>query len=329
MENPRLRAELLQGVGPAFLGRRGLRTPAGPLFGVVSGVVMDYCTPVATRNSIRLERSFALPLILFLTLAGLFYAPLSSGAGPADCADCKNAGRFARLQSPLGLPQGAKVRFSHPLDLKPEQWVAILSSIRVQSESGFLPFFTAKSSPTPAFNPDEISYLGAALSKNFAQAQPDKWTTFYLSRSRSPEVTEVVTGAWFVGGTRLHLLLANYRQAVTLPNILGRLRKDPLFVNVPPVYALVPGKHQTLEEKRGHLGRILKSEVQDLSIDYNSMLTGKPDAPVERSATPDAPAPPAVSPVEERLRTLQRLKDDGLITEKEYQEKRKDILKDL
>ncbi|MBI4382921.1 MAG: SHOCT domain-containing protein [Nitrospinae bacterium] len=219
------------------------------------------------------------------------------------------------------------MRFSHPLDLKPEQWVAILSSIRVQSESGFPPFFTAKSAAAPAFDSGEIAYLGAALSESFAQAQPEKWATFYLSRSRSPEVTEVVTGAWFVGGTRLHLLLANYRLEVTMPNILDRLRKDPLFVNVPPVYALVPGKHQTLEEKRGQLGRILKSEVQDLSIDYNSALTDQPDAP--RFATPDAPASPTVSPVEERLRTLQRLKDDGLITEKEYQEKRKEILKDL
>lgn len=303
-----------------------------PLFGVVSGFVMDYCRPVAIRNFIdakRLERSFALPLILFLTLAGLLQAPLASGADPANCADCKNAGHFARLQAPLGLPQGAKVGFSHPLDLKPEKWADILSSIRVQSEGGFLPFFTNKSSPAPAFDPDEISYLGAALSKSFAQAQPDKWVAFYLGRARSPEVTEVVTGAWFVGGTRLHLLLANYRLAVTMPNILDQLRKDPLFVNVPPVYALVPGKHQTLEEKRGLLGRILKSEVQDLSIDYKSALTDKSDAPVERSAAPSAPASPAVSPVEERLRTLQRLKDGGLITEKEYQEKRKEILTDL
>ncbi len=258
------------------------------------------------------------------------HATLASGAGPADCADCKNAGRFVRLQSPSNLPQGAKVSFSHPLDLKPEQWAGILSAIRVQSEGGILPFFTNKSSPAPAFNPDEISYLGEALGRNFAQAQPDKWATFYLSRSRSPEVTEVVTGAWFVGGARLHLLLANYRLAVTMPNILDRLRKDPLFVNVPPVYALVPGKRQMLEEKRGLLGRILKSEVQVLSIDYKSALTDKTAVPLKPPAAPEeAPAPTAVLPVEERLRTLQRLKDDGLVTEEEYREKRKEILKDF
>ncbi|WP_211372998.1 SHOCT domain-containing protein, partial [Ideonella dechloratans] len=60
---------------------------------------------------------------------------------------------------------------------------------------------------------------------------------------------------------------------------------------------------------------------------------GAPPAGVS-AAAPVPPAPPAdadaiARSVGERLKALQKLRDAGLVTEQEYQEKRREILKTL
>ena len=65
------------------------------------------------------------------------------------------------------------------------------------------------------------------LSKAFAQAQTDEWVVFGLTRSGSQRLTELTTGGWYVDGSLPHIVLANYRKAVTMPSTRQLLGSAP------------------------------------------------------------------------------------------------------
>jgi Short C-terminal domain len=164
----------------------------------------------------------------------------------------------------------------------------------------------------------------------FAQAQPTEWVVFGLSRPGPSEVAEIATGGWFMEGTHLHLFLANYRYAVTAPNIRELAWENPLSSQVNS-YELVPGDHQTLiQTKEDGLRRLTGSEI---SIAYQALLLAEPlSTPSLSGGSSSSLLPQSQSEhltLEERLKTLKRLRDQGLITEEEYRSKRSRLLEQL
>ena len=248
------------------------------------------------------------------------------------CGECEDPDRFVRLQaSSPGLQRDRRLNFSHPVTLRPEEWKIILSNLRVQRQGEPVIFFTLpKGAISNAWTPDEVDYLSRTLSLAFAQARPTEWVVFGLSRPGPPEVAEIATGGWFMEGAHLHLLLANYRYAVTAPNIRELAWENPLSSQVNS-YELVPGDHQTIiQEKEGGLRRPTGSEI---SIAYQALLLAEP---LSTSALPGGPSsslfPQSQSEhltLEERLKILKRLRDQGLITEEEYRSKRSRLLEQL
>lgn len=267
-------------------------------------------------------------LIIFFCLIAFFSQSclgVEQSAKPKSdtCANCDSPKRFVRFQKRGGSShEQSKIRFTHPLILSPEDWVRILDSIHVQGENPGLPFFSSKGAAEQAFSPDDVVYLSKVLSKAFAQVQPDKLVVFGLSKTRSPGLNEVTTGGWFVEGTHLHLLLANYRLAVTMPSITDLLWRDPFYNNAPQFYNLAPGEHQTLGTAGKLLGTIMKSDIPNLSIAYQPLLAKSGNGENRASAAKD-------STLEQRLRTLMRFKEKGLITEQEFLEKRKKLLENF
>lgn len=234
--------------------------------------------------------------------------------------------RFIRVEGRYGdVRREANHRFDHPITIIPEDWRRILSSIRVQSHNeGFL-FISAKGPSEAAFSSEEISYLSPGFSKAFAEAHPDEFVVFGLARPRSPDITEITTGGWFVEGQRLHLILANYRQGVTMPQVRKRLWQDPLLSNTSPSYDLLPGDYQSVGQGKG-VAALLGSNPPELLIDYRALIEGKPilQAPATAGSSPKE-AEPSGS-LEDRLRTLKNLREQGLITEEEYRAKKKQLL---
>lgn len=276
-------------------------------------------------------------VLLPACLIGLFgqacQGPMQSAR--IACGSCEGPDRMVRLQ-PLtaGSLKDGRQGFTHPFSLSPEDWIIILKSIRVQSRNeGFL-FFTTKGPVEPAFTDDEIDYLSATLSRVFAQARSDEQVVFALSRHRSSELTEITTGGWFVNGPSLHLVLANYRYAVAMPTVRDLLWQDPLWSNAGPFYDLVPGEHEIVVEEKGSPRRLFSLTLPSLSIAYKPLLLGEPpSSPTARntladsdlSSSPSRTSPPNLS-LEERLRVLKRLKDQGLITEEEYRAKKTQLI---
>jgi hypothetical protein len=225
--------------------------------------------------------------------------------------------RSVRLQARHGevRDDSVAVKFAHPVALGEPEWGHLLANILIQEQKKIL---SLGGQPVlrPAFDQDARRYLAKYLAEGFHKARPDEWVVFYLSRPRESGVVEIDSGGFFVEGERLHLILANYRQPVSMSFIRERIWNDPLHPAGDGFYEIVPQHDQTLEwVRRKDLTQSFFKQVSDLSIDYTAQLLGDvgDGAAVKTS-------------IEDRLRTLKRLRDDGVISEEQLRLKQDRLL---
>jgi hypothetical protein len=240
--------------------------------------------------------------------------------------------RFVRVEARYGAanPSGL-TRFNHPLELSEKEWTRLLENVWVRHDPGFFTLASQDEAPIPAFAPDDIAFLSKWLGKAFTRAHPDEWVVFGVSQARSADITEVTTGGWFVEGERLHLMLANYRYAVTMSSVRKRLWDDPLQSMGSRSYTFAPGDYQSATlVGGGFVGDLRGTSIPQLAIDYKGLL--KPPSATKPVPKSDAPQP-AVSPEQgpasdsaQKLRELKQLRDEGVITEEEYRTKKKQLL---
>ena len=272
---------------------------------------------------LQAPRSRAVILLSALMLCQACQGPERSVRPPHEEQE-----RFVRLEP---RPDGA-ARGTHPVVLSPADWMRILAGIRIQPRKDSILFTRALEPPTEAFAPDEIVYLSRALSETFAKARPGEWVVFAMSKVLPSGLNEITTGGWFAEGARLHLLLANYRHSVTRTAVRERLWKEPLRAIAAPFYDVVQGEYQGVVKGAGLLSALSSGSGPEIVIEYRALL-GAPPPAVRQPAmavekvipAPDAGRLPAAA-AEERLRALKRLREQGLITDEEYREKKKEVL---
>jgi hypothetical protein len=205
--------------------------------------------------------------------------------------------------------------------LSHDDWERILAGIQVQSRKDSFIFTREKNPQEPAFSPAQIAFLAPGLSRGFARAHPDEFVVFGFTEPRS-RLSEITTGGWFAEGQVLHLILANYRHAVTTSQVRDQLWRDPLSSNTSPSFDVVPGEYQKLSRSKSVVA-IFSPHAQELLIAYKDLLDASPAV-----IAPSAPAMQRQSEasLEDRLRNLKSLRDKDLITEQEYQSKKKSLL---
>ena len=269
------------------------------------------------------SRSHARAVVLLSALALLCQA--CQGLDRSARAAHEEQERFVRLDVRAGdpSPEGT-ARFAHPVFLSSAEWARILAGIRIQPRKDSVLFTRDLEPPTEAFISDEIAYLSRALSETFARARPDEWVVFGMSRVLPSGLNEITTGGWFAEGTRLHLLLANYRHSVTRTAVRERLWKEPLRALASPFYEVVRDERHTVVKGAGLLSALSSGSGPEIVIEYLS-LPGAPPAAEKVLPAQEAGRLPSAA-AEERLRTLKRLREQGLITDEEYREKKKEIL---
>lgn len=246
--------------------------------------------------------------------------------------------RYVRLEARYGHGEGygydgAAMKFAHPVALSEADWDKVLKGVRVQLRKQLFSLGGAQTAWEEAFIEPERRYLARYLAEAFSQARPDEWVVFGLTRRRDPggdrrggpEVTEMTSGGFFIEGEQLRLLLANYRYAASVPFIREQIRDDPLRPAGDALYELVPGRHQAARAVHTintelDLTKPIRAQLSELVITYQSFLA----SPDEPEAEPGARPSP-----DERLRTLQHLREQGLITEEEYRLKRQKLLDEL
>jgi hypothetical protein len=283
-------------------------------------------------KSLSRIRLTLLSLYLVAGSGTLLSATLVRAADPITrpaCDQCDQADRFVRLQQVTGGTGATSSHLrTHPVVLRPEEWTSVLSTLQVKRRAEGLLFRDPPGSVVPVFTPEEIRDLSTTLSKAFAEARPDECVVFGLSRLNDVNMTELTTGGWFLEGPSLHIVLANYRKVVTMPGTRQLLWERPLRPDAGPHYDLVAGPHQTVVHESAAFRKLLSPPPSELSIDYQAILLEEPGdvspPQLEHQFSSDRARPPLS--LEERLRALKRLHEQGLITEDEYRAKKQQLL---
>lgn len=268
--------------------------------------------------------AFTMPMTVLVLAIGL----LPSCAGPSfyPRAIHETEDRYVRLEARYGPGQeGEALRFSHPVPLSETEWSRILEGVHVKPHRWILPIGNQEVTLEPVFDEHDRQYLATYLAKAFSKARGDEWVLFYMSDSREPKVAEITSGGFFVEGDDLHLVLANYRQPVSMSFIQQKIWRDPLSPSGKTYYEIIPGEHQTLQTYwRWYPTKPLLAHPSELVIDYRAILSLS-----ERPAATNVAPGGTRYELEKKLRILQRLRGQGLITEEEYRLKRAKLLDEL
>lgn len=219
--------------------------------------------------------------------------------------------------------------FAHPLVMEEKDWARLLAGIAVKPRRGLLSIGMAPD-VREAFDKEERQYLARYLAEGFARARPDQWVEFFLSRRRDNDLVEITSGAFFATSDRIHLVLANYRHALSMPFIQEQMRHDPVRPAGESFYEVAPGPYQSVQAVAGNMNRPLFSHLSDVDIQYRAILSSS-RAPRTGQDDFDVPSGSQSQPdqVRERLQALQKLWEQGLITKEEYQAQRQRILNSL
>lgn len=219
--------------------------------------------------------------------------------------------------------QPINLNFDHPAEIGEADMARILESIRVVQPPSFLSklILKAKAEAEPAFTPEEAKAFAKPLAAALRTAVTSERVVFFFHHQRSVYKGTTSSGIAFVKDKRLNIILGRYLMGNQpgAPDI--PVGGNPFPTTSDQDFYIAPGPFQTIqEEKEAPGGREFVSLPRWLSIDYASLLN-----PPAQTTAP-TPAAPALT-LEEKLRTLNKLKEDGLITQEEYNDKRKELLK--
>jgi len=223
--------------------------------------------------------------------------------------------------------------FEHPAGIGEAEMARILESVRIVQPPSALSrlILKSKAEAEPAFTSEEAKAFAKPLAAALRTAASNERVVFFLHHQRSVYKGTTSSGIAFVKDKRLNIILGRYLMGNQpgYPDI--PIGGNPFPTTADQDFYIVPGPFQTVQDgKEAPGGREFVSPQRWLSIDYASLLN--PPAPTAAPALPATePAKTEPTPVaptlEEKLKTLKKLHDDGLITDEEYDEKRRDVLK--
>jgi len=246
--------------------------------------------------------------------------PLALGARPAAEAEQTQWTLSAftwvkRVPAEPGAPPNAQ-----PAQVSAEALRALLAPVQARVEK----------KDVPLFGRDELKELAGALSEALALAQPGEDLVLLSTGKHGAsffQPAEGLTARLFVQGGALHLIVHEARVEFLTAYQLA---------NVQPTFTY--GARGTASA-----ALLQAPKATRLRPDWLAFPLTPPPAPAPTAApapTPALTAAPAVTPAPaaedaayeakaRRLRTLKRLREDNLISEAEYQERRDAILKAL
>jgi hypothetical protein len=287
-------------------------------------------------HHINEDRTFFLQMssgLLAVTIGALLFA-VSAMAGCAaprheTRAVNESPDRYVGLYALKGRGQDTTTAFAHPIVLSEREWARLLDGLYVRPLKKFLGLLPKQDEPSLAFDDDDRRYLATYLSEAFVKARPDERVVFYLSRNRELHVTEITSGGLFVQEARLHLVMANYLQPVSMAHIRQQIRNDPLHAAGDAFYTFVPQHDQTVQTGRwGSLTQHLLDHVPELVVDHRAFLSSSDKAQAGDTSGKSEGGighGEGVS-VEETLRELKRIHEQGTISDEEYQLRLKNFM---
>jgi hypothetical protein len=227
--------------------------------------------------------------------------------------------------------------FDHPASITEDQIRRILASIQTVEPPYTLSKLMLKAKPEAeqAFTNEEIQFFARPLATAFKEATPDERVSFFLYHKRTFSRT-TSSGIAFVKNGRMHFILGRYRIGKQPGQEDINVGGNPLPETNEQKFYIEAGPYQELVgEKTAPGSRDAVYENRWVAISYKDLLES-PIGATEPSPTLTAPAE-TTSPqtrsktsseiLEEKLRTLKRLKQEELINEEEYNQKKRELLK--
>lgn len=217
--------------------------------------------------------------------------------------------------------------YAHPVHVAPETLAQALNHIGVMPGT-LLSRLTGGGSPQQdAFTEEENTFFSENISQALAKATPLETATFFWSTPRGNGIWEITSGGVFVHNDTLHIHLINYRQTIAAQEISLHMKQHPLISLGEPIHTLKatsPVRENPSDFSATFLSPAtpsflftLQEDASTPTLQSSESLKGQSrHLDTERSTT-------------QRLRLLENLRQEELLTEEEYQIKRKAILQGL
>ncbi len=211
--------------------------------------------------------------------------------------------------------------FAHPAQIAPERLRDMLGELAYEEYN-----FMAWRQAGPVFSEREASRLATALTEALAQATADQWVHFAVTDMKQEllfKTKHLTDGICYVKDNKLNIVLGNMNLELINPDreLYRADPRDKVYtdskrlalkpdqgIDAPPI---VPGD-KWLEKARRNWVQI-------------DLTTFKTVTTVEEAT----PTPEPAKDTAARLQELKDLLDKGLITQEEYEQKRKEILGEL
>lgn len=264
-----------------------------------------------------------------LVLIMLLLAPRPGRAAEADQTQWKlaNFTWVKRVPAEAGAPPNAQ-----PATLSPEALQAVLAPVRVAVDG----------QPAPLFAPDELKLLARALSEAFAVAQSGEDLILLSTHKRGGGFmapAEGLTARLFLREGALNLLVQQARLAFmdryaaehTLPDFTYGTRAAASGARLQAPGAATPRADWLALPLIAPVAAPVTAPVTTpVSTPVATPVTGSAPLPAPTPAPTAPPRDPAFYEAQrERLKALKQLRDEGLLTEAEYQAKREAIVQTL
>ncbi len=235
---------------------------------------------------------------------------------------------LVRLDSPLFQAEVSGAPIEHATELTTENLAAILRSVKIEREISFVSYWILRTEPQPepAFPHSDADLLAPHLLAALAKARPSETVVFSLQRTREDGIPLVTTGGLLIQDNQLLIVLANARRPATTQRRLETARGSPLQPLGEVDFHFVPGPYQATLTTPDLPTRIATTSAPALLVDHRALLAGLSQPGRGSSSSREEPGIPSAA-IEEKLRRLKAWRDQGLITDDEYLQKRQEILK--
>lgn len=235
---------------------------------------------------------------------------------------------LVRLDSALFQEEVSSAPAGHIPKLTAADLTEILRSVRIQPEISFLSYWVLRKEPQsePAFPNDAANLLTPHLQIALGKAQPNETAVFFLRRTREDGIPLVTTGGLLIHGNQLVVLLANAGRPATTQRKIETARDAPLHPLGEVDFHFAPGPYQATPAKKDLPPSFAITSAQTLSVDYRAWLVGLLQPNRDSSPSQTNMEIPAAT-IEEKLHRLKTWREQRLITEDEYQQKRQEVLK--
>jgi hypothetical protein len=224
-----------------------------------------------------------------------------------------------------------KLNHSHPASLSENKLANILGSFtvnprRASSHGNSFAYMAVPPLPesSPAFSPAITAFLSRHLSQALQRATPLEEVLFFIEDPQPQNTAIITSGGCYIQNGRLHFQLANYRHPTIGKTEIIQARANPLKVLSHPGYDLIPGPNGTVQPTPVWQ-RLITALPQHAIIEYENT----PHEPRMKKLLDDSLVSNDHSvhkPLADQLRELVQAKNDGLITEEEFQTLRTKLL---